>query len=216
MNVKVTTTPASPTRRTRAESKEHTRAALLRAGGELFADLGYNATTVEAIVDRAGFTRGAFYAHFTDKADLFASLLAETRQQAMARIRELVAAADDSEKVGVLQHWYDGLNTETPWGLAYAEFWPQAIRDPHLRARLAAVQEATHRAIELTLDDYCTMAGIDLPIPVSEMAAMILAVADGVAVQRRLEPPGLAPDAFMRTVTYLWFGVLATSPDAAP
>ena len=206
----------NPTRRSRAESKDRTRAALLRAGGDLFADLGYNATTVEAIVERAGFTRGAFYAHFTDKADLFATLLAETRHQAMAHIRDQVAAADDSAKVGVIQRWYDSLDAESPWGLAYAEFWPQAIRDPALRTRLAAVQEATHDAIEQTLIDYCTMAGVELPIPVSEMAAMILAVAEGVAAQRRLDPPGLAPDAFMRAVTYLWFGVLADSSTVSP
>jgi AcrR family transcriptional regulator len=205
-----------PTRRSRAESKEQTRAALLRAAGDLFADVGYNGTTVEAIVERAGFTRGAFYANFTDKADVFATLLAETRQHAMARIREQVAAADDTDKVGVIQRWYDSLNVENPWGLAYAEFWPQAIRDPAMRARLGAVQAATHGAIEDTLADYCAMAGLELPIPVSEMAAMILAVADGVAAQRRLDPPGLAPDAFMRTVTYLWLGVLADTSTPSP
>lgn len=199
-----------PTRLSRVEAKKHTRAALLRAAGDLFADLGYNATSVERIVERAGFTRGAFYAHFTDKADLFATLLAETRRQAMARIRDQVATADDADKIGVIQSWYDSLDSESPWGLAYAEFWPQAARDPALRARLTAVHEATHHAIEQMLIDYCTIAGVELPIPVSEMAAMILAVADGVAAQRTLEPPGLAPDAFMRTVTYLWLGVLAT------
>lgn len=204
-------------RRTRAEAKEQTRAALLRASGQLFAELGYNAATVEAIVERAGFTRGAFYAHFTDKADLFATLLAEARQDAMARIHERIAAADDDAKVEVLQTWYDSLNSENPWGLAYAEFWPQAIRDPALRARLAAVHTATHVAIEETLLEYCETAGIDLPIPAAEMAAMILAVGDGVATQRSLGTPGLAPDAFTRAVTYLWFGVLASAdrPPAA-
>lgn len=211
MNVKVPT----PTRRSRAEAAARTRAALLRAGGDLFAELGYNATSVERIVERAGFTRGAFYAHFTDKADLFAILLAESRRQAMARIHDQVAAADDSDKVAVIQSWYDSLDHESPWGLAYAEFWPQAVRDPALRARLTKVHETTHHAIEQMLIDYCAIAGVELPVPVSEMAAMILAVADGVAAQRPMQPPGLGSDAFMRIVTYLWFGVLATGSGAS-
>ena len=32
---------------------------------------GYHATRIDAVVERAGYTRGAFYAHFEDKADLF-------------------------------------------------------------------------------------------------------------------------------------------------
>ena len=198
-------------RLTRAETKERTRSALLRSASALFADAGYNATTVEAIVERAGFTRGAFYAHFADKGDLFTTLLGESRAATMDRIRQRVAEADDSDKVDVIQTWYDGLHAESPWGLAYAEFWPQAIRDDRLRVRLAEIHAATHGAIASMLEDYCTAAGITLPIAVSEMAAMILAVADGVASERSLDPPGLVPDAFMRTVTFLWFGVLASA-----
>lgn len=208
--------PSRRVRRTRVEAKEQTRADLLRSSSELFVDLGYNATTVDAIVELAGFTRGAFYAHFADKADLFATLLAETREAAMARIRQKVAEADEADKVQVIQTWYENLDAEHPWALAYAEFWPQAIRDPALRARLADRQAAVHHAIEEMITDYCSTAGIELPIPIAEVAAMMLAIADGVAAQRHLQPHGLPSDAFMRTVTYLWYGLLGDAAKGLP
>lgn len=53
------------------EQGEATRAKLITAGRELFIELGFNGASAEAIVTRAGVTRGALYHHFTDKTDLF-------------------------------------------------------------------------------------------------------------------------------------------------
>jgi AcrR family transcriptional regulator len=58
-------------RRTQAERRAATRAALVAAGRELFAARGFSATTREEIVQRAGVTRGALYHHFVSKEALF-------------------------------------------------------------------------------------------------------------------------------------------------
>jgi AcrR family transcriptional regulator len=51
----------------REETKQKTRAALIDAGVELFAREGLDAPSLDAICERAGFTRGAFYVHFPDR-----------------------------------------------------------------------------------------------------------------------------------------------------
>lgn len=59
----------------RAEHVQDTRAALLQAARELFAEKGYAGTGTEEIVARARVTRGALYHHFRDKADLFREVI---------------------------------------------------------------------------------------------------------------------------------------------
>jgi AcrR family transcriptional regulator len=51
-----------------------TRASLHRAVVDLVADRGYQAVTVEHIVERADVTRATFYTHFRDKEHLLASV----------------------------------------------------------------------------------------------------------------------------------------------
>ncbi len=54
---------------------QETRAALLRAGMTLFAKQGLDAPSLDAICDKAGFTRGAFYVHFKDRDDFIVAVM---------------------------------------------------------------------------------------------------------------------------------------------
>ena len=49
----------------------HTRARLLAGARELFGDRGYDATSIEAVLERSHVARGALYHHFQSKSQLF-------------------------------------------------------------------------------------------------------------------------------------------------
>jgi len=100
-----TTTPtdASPRRprRTQADRSATTRAALVKAARELFADQGFAATSRDQIAQRAGVTRGALYHHFESKAAVFAAIAAELEAELVERV---VAAAAEGEGVRAELH----------------------------------------------------------------------------------------------------------------
>lgn len=198
-----------PPRASRAESAARTRRRLLDSAGDVFAELGFQAATVEAVVERAGYTRGAFYAHFTDKADILITLLEESREQDLTRVRVILATTEDEDTQIAVQAWYDELTGQGRWDLAYAELWPQAVRTPALRTRLVARQDRVRSAISEMISDYCQTSGTKLRMPVDQVAGLMLALADGIGAQRQLDPTALPPKAFTTATALLWSGLLA-------
>src|SRR5438046_5347843 len=77
-------------RRTHVQRREATRAALLDAAARVFIERGFAGSSVEAISEAAGYTRGAFYAHFRTKEELFAELL---QQRVFAAYRAMATDA---------------------------------------------------------------------------------------------------------------------------
>ncbi len=67
--------------RYRKGHKEETRKAIIDAAGRSFRELGYQAGSVDKVMNAAGLTAGGFYAHFKSKDDLFAQTLDETLRQ---------------------------------------------------------------------------------------------------------------------------------------
>ena len=68
-------------RRSQAERRAQTRAALIEAARTLFAERGYVAVSLEEIVRAAGVTRGALYHHFEHKQDLFRAVVQEIEDE---------------------------------------------------------------------------------------------------------------------------------------
>src|SRR6266404_7451504 len=58
-----------------------TRRKLLAAAKRIFAQQGFEAARLEDIAAGAGYTRGAFYANFEDKEEIFFALLEEWVRQ---------------------------------------------------------------------------------------------------------------------------------------
>jgi AcrR family transcriptional regulator len=127
---------------------EATRRALLDAARRIFARDGFEATRIEDIAGATGHTRGAFYAHFSSKEDLFFALF---EQEAGDRLRGLRAVMErcpnTAGRLRALRKFYVGRVSDRQWVMLALEFKLFALRHPRLRARLAR----THRRIRASL-----------------------------------------------------------------
>ena len=59
---------------------------ILRAAGEEFAEKGFEAASINRIIQRSGMSKGSVYYYFEDKADLFATTLERSIQRIMEEI----------------------------------------------------------------------------------------------------------------------------------
>jgi AcrR family transcriptional regulator len=73
----------------RDETKLANRAAILEAGRSVFAELGYEGTTVRDIIRRTELASGTFYNYFKSKDEVFHAL----HDDGIARFKPLLAAA---------------------------------------------------------------------------------------------------------------------------
>jgi AcrR family transcriptional regulator len=125
-----------------------TRRALLDAARRIFARDGFEASRIGDIANATGHTRGAFYAHFSSKEDLFFALF---EQEAGDRLRDLrlvlERCADAEGRLQALRKFYVGRVSDRQWVMLALEFKLFALRHPKLRARLAR----THRRIRESL-----------------------------------------------------------------
>ena len=77
---------------------------ILEAGGRLFLEHGYGATSMDAVARAAGVSKATLYAHFTNKADLFSAIVAAECARAVpmvaCREADTVPVADALFRIG--------------------------------------------------------------------------------------------------------------------
>lgn len=164
-----------------------TRERLLDAAFEVFAEQGVHASTVEQIVERAGFTRGAFYSNFTTKEELFVALMERQDGARLAALEEKFTAlgprleatdgALDTDAIaGIVLDFFVGPFDDHAWTLIYAEFQLLALRDPafaetYLEHR-AEFDEALVPVLERTLQQAGRAFATDPTIAVRLLTAV--------------------------------------------
>jgi AcrR family transcriptional regulator len=93
------TTRSTPRRQ--QERTAATRRAIVLAARELFAEAGYEATTIEDIVRRAGMTKGALYHHYADKVEVLVAVYEDLEAELVESL--LAVAAAETEPVAALR-----------------------------------------------------------------------------------------------------------------
>ena len=205
-------------RLTRQESRAATRAKLIESAGEVFAERGFYGASVEEITERAGFSRGAFYSNFTSREDLFLAVLdvyidVEVRALAEASKRE---TSSPGALLEFLQSRSVRRSTEgRKLTLLWSEFWLHVIRHPELAPKLAARQKAGRAAIARVIAAQCDQFGFAPPGAPEHMAAVMMAVDDGLVMQEFLDPEAVPDDLRARAAVLFFRGMAAVSAELA-
>ena len=124
----MTATPARK-RLTRAESMALTRQKLLASAIETFEAAGYEAATIDRIAENAGFSRGAFYAHFGSKIEIYTEALAgEAAKLAAPLLASLESCRSPDDAVRVLCQWTNERRSLNDVGFLLVEVMSHASR----------------------------------------------------------------------------------------
>lgn len=192
-------------RMSRAERKAHTRAALLDAGYAVFLRDGFHATSLDRVAAEAGFTKGAVYANFATKADLFLAIF-ERRVDERLRVQEAAGAGVGSYEElvrGAAEQWGAVMRDDGAWSLLLIEFWAHAARDPELRARVAAQHARTHAGIARLLRQVRERDGGTLALCDDDAATVVMALGNGLNLDGLLFSASPRVDLYERTFAAL-------------
>lgn len=132
------------------QKTEQTKRKLLAAARRVFSRDGFDGSRIDDIARLAGFTRGAFYAHFKSKEDLFFALLEEQSEIWMERVRtKLSGNPTDEQVLAVLREsWIAGLS-DSQWPILLLEFKLYAVRHRRMRARLVEAHRRIRNRLKL-------------------------------------------------------------------
>lgn len=174
-----------------AERRAETRAALVAAAADLFADQGFDAVSVDAVAAAAGRTSGAVYDHFGSKQGLLlavlddwaqslVSLLAaefersatlEARLQAVAA-NVIVHPSERTRRLLLLEH----------------ELALRAARDAEVAAALRARSRDAHRRLARGFERWVADGVLPRGPGPDALAINVRALVLGMVMQARLEP----------------------------
>ncbi|GAA1961505.1 helix-turn-helix domain-containing protein [Microbacterium deminutum] len=171
--------------------REATRQKLLDAAAQVFAEVGLDAASVEAICERAGFTRGAFYSNFETKDELFLELagnVARERVRAVrTRVLELESAGALSElptlALDIVQQVLDVSADDRLGVLLRNEIRIHALRTPRLATAYLAQEDEMRRSVSQIIDDIARAKSLRFRMTSDEAARLMLTVWDGASVR---------------------------------
>jgi AcrR family transcriptional regulator len=171
--------------------REATRQKLLDAAAQVFAEVGLDAASVEAICERAGFTRGAFYSNFETKDELFLELagtVARERVQAV-RARELELEQEGGLSgmpemaTDIVQRVLDVSADDRLGVLLMSEIRIHALRSPDLAAAYLAQDEELRRSVAQIIEDVARAKSLSFRLPADEAARLLITVWEASSVR---------------------------------
>jgi len=181
--------------------RERTRQRLLDAAALVFAEVGLDAASVEAVCERAGFTRGAFYSNFETKDELFLELAGRVATERVEAVKARVAELEQggylghagSDPVSLVQSILDIDGDDRLGILLMSEIRIHALRTPALGLAYLAQEAEMVASVSQITSDIAAANGLAFRLPVDEISRLLIMTWEGVAVRAAMA--GLDDDA---------------------
>jgi AcrR family transcriptional regulator len=169
---------------------EQMRRKLLKSARRIFARDGFEAARIEDVAAHAGHTRGAFYAHFQTKEDLFLALLEQQAKAHLERMWQLLeSCATPEDRLRCLREYYVAKLSDREWTMLTLEFKLFALRHGRLRARLAAAHRRIRASLNLELIEELLPDRLRRDSRSQELRRLALeAMLNGLVLERAYDP----------------------------
>ena len=206
-----------PRRLTRDEQREQNRGRLLTAAEEVFLTVGFNAASVEDIAERAGFTKGAFYSNFANKAEIFYAVLERSIDVPAIAVESGVVPddplAEQAEQAGSA---FGTVFLDDPaWSLLLMEFAIHVARNDELRDRFVERNRRIRVQMADLIDQHLSALGIELTVSPQTLATILFSLGSGVILDKVVDPEAIDDELF-GTAIGLLFAASTKAADATP
>jgi AcrR family transcriptional regulator len=181
-------TTAKPRKRlSREESQAQTRAALIATGRQHFLRYGLGGAVAEKIAEEAGYSRGALYANFGGKEELFVAVIQAEQTHRLDFFRSLLK--DESSGKKRLKKWRDAiadLMTDHDWIVLRAEFEVGALRSERIRQSFVEVHRQQLCDGGDLIRDLLRSSDINSKLKPDDFITIIINLAHGLALTQRI------------------------------
>lgn len=173
-----------------------TRKAIMDAAQGLILETGYSAASVDAVIKRAGITKGAFFYHFKSKAELALALVRRDADADAAHLQGVLNRAEGLSRdplqqllicIGLYEEETAQLTAPYP-GCLYASFIyeSQLFDDATMKVVREVFSHWTQRITE-KLEAVLRLYPPRLPVDVRTLAEMSLALAEGAFILSKVQ-----------------------------
>ena len=203
-------------RLTRKEKQAHTRNCLMKSAAKVFAKRGLQQASIDEVAEEAGYTKGAFYANFKNKEELFLAMLDERFAQRIEDIEAVIAgegtAAEKARRYG--DTFAQTLRADREWERLFFEFSAYAARDEDFRQELVTRYRAMRKRIAAALEADSRAHAKEPTLPPEHIALMTNAMSNGFALEKLLEGDAV-PDELYGTMLMVFFAGLEAIKEAS-
>jgi AcrR family transcriptional regulator len=191
-----------------APAASQTRERLLDATARIIVRDGYQGGRIADVAREAGLTTGAIYSNFRNKEDLFLAAFSRMQEMTQGMLVPLEGARTMDGMVRAFGAILDQFRASPELRILNFELGLLGSRDPRIAAELKRGLAETTDAVADTIPSDRELSAKGIPFQRRELATVLLALNNGLALMEMFDPDVPGPDLAERTIRRLVAGVM--------